>query len=59
MGDELLKLENLSIEYKVKGGYLSAVKGVDLIINSGEIFAIVGNQAVEIYSGTQYNETFA
>jgi len=42
MGDELLKLENLSIEYKVKGGFLSAVKGVNLSINSGEIFAIVG-----------------
>jgi len=42
MGNELLKLENLSIEYKVKGGYLSAVKNINLTINSGEIFAIVG-----------------
>lgn len=42
MGNELLKLENLSIEYKVKGGYLSAVKNINLTINPGEIFAIVG-----------------
>ncbi len=42
MNEELLKLEHLSIDYKVKGGYLSAVYDVNLSINKGEIFAIVG-----------------
>ncbi len=42
MSEELLRLDNLSIEYKVKGGYLSAVKDVNFTINRGEIFAIVG-----------------
>jgi oligopeptide/dipeptide ABC transporter ATP-binding protein len=42
MNEELLKLEDLSIDYKVKGGYLSAVYDVNLTINRGEIFAIVG-----------------
>ncbi|WP_313755781.1 ABC transporter ATP-binding protein [Tissierella sp.] len=42
MSEELLRLDNLSVEYKVKGGYLSAVKNVNLTINRGEIFAIVG-----------------
>lgn len=42
MSEELLKLEHLSIDYKVKGGYLSAVNDVNLSINKGEIFAVVG-----------------
>ena len=42
MSEELLKLDNLSIDYKVKDGYLSAVKDVTLSINKSEIFAIVG-----------------
>lgn len=42
MNEELLKLEHLSIDYKVKGGYLSAVFDVNLTIRKGEIFAIVG-----------------
>ncbi|MGN0204605.1 MAG: ABC transporter ATP-binding protein [Coprococcus sp.] len=42
MSDELLRLEHLSIDYKVKGGYLSAVNDVSLSINRGEIFAVVG-----------------
>ncbi|WP_353095105.1 ABC transporter ATP-binding protein [Tissierella praeacuta] len=42
MSEELLRLDNLSVDYKVKGGYLSAVKNVNLTINRGEIFAIVG-----------------
>lgn len=42
MQEELLKLENLSIQYKVKDGYLSAVNGVNCTINKGEVFAIVG-----------------
>lgn len=42
MSEELLKLQNLSVDYRVKDGYLSAVKDVSLTINKGEIFAIVG-----------------
>lgn len=42
MNKELLRLENLSVEYKIKDGYLSAVKDVSLTINQREIFAIVG-----------------
>ena len=40
--EELLKLEHLSIQYKVKGGYLSAVNDVNLSISRGEVFAVVG-----------------
>ncbi len=40
--DELLRLDHLSVEYKVRGGYLSAVKDVSLTMGRGEIFAIVG-----------------
>ena len=42
MSDELLKLEHLNIDYKVKGGSLSAVHDVNLSIRHGEIFAVVG-----------------
>lgn len=42
MSNELLKIENLSVDYKVKDGYLSAVKNVSFSIDKGEIFAIVG-----------------
>lgn len=42
MSNELLKIENLSVDYKVKDGYLSAVKNVSFTIETGEIFAIVG-----------------
>lgn len=42
MRNELLRLENLSIDYKVRDGYLSAVKDVSFNINRGEIFAVVG-----------------
>ncbi len=42
MNEELLKLNKLCVDYKVKGGYLSAVKNVSFSINKGEIFAIVG-----------------
>ena len=42
MNEELLRLENLSIDYKVKDGYLSAVNDVNCVINKGEVFAIVG-----------------
>lgn len=40
--DELLKLREFSVDYKVKGGYLSAVREVSLDIHKGEIFALVG-----------------
>ena len=39
---ELLKLDRLSVEYRVRGGYLYAVKDVSLSIGEGEIFAVVG-----------------
>ncbi|MDR0648545.1 MAG: ABC transporter ATP-binding protein [Synergistaceae bacterium] len=39
---ELLKLDGLSVEYRVRGGWLSAVKNVTLGVGSGEIFAVVG-----------------
>lgn len=42
MSDTLLQLQQLSVDYKVKGGYLSAVHGVNLSIGKGEIFALVG-----------------
>lgn len=42
MSEALLKLEHLSIDYKVKDGYLSAVNDVNCVINKGEVFAIVG-----------------
>lgn len=42
MNEELLRLENLSIDYKVKDGYLSAVNHVNCVLNRGEVFAIVG-----------------
>ncbi|MDR1132731.1 MAG: ABC transporter ATP-binding protein [Synergistaceae bacterium] len=38
----MLKLDRLSVEYRVRGGYLSAVKDVSLNIGEGEIFAVVG-----------------
>jgi len=40
--EELLRLENLSVEYKVEGGYLSAVRDVSLSLSRGEVLAIVG-----------------
>lgn len=42
MNEMLLSLEHLSIDYKVKGGYLSAVNDVSMSIGEGEIFAVVG-----------------
>lgn len=40
--EELLRLNNLSIEYKVKDGFLSAVNNFNLTIHRGEVLAIVG-----------------
>lgn len=42
MGNDLLRLEHLSVDYRVKGGYLSAVSDVNLSIGRGEILAVVG-----------------
>lgn len=42
MNDELLRLENVFINYRVRGGYLNAVKDVSFSVNRGEIFAVVG-----------------
>ncbi len=40
--DKLLEIKGLNVDYKVKEGYLSAVKDVNFDINKGEIFALVG-----------------
>ena len=42
MSNELLRLEHLSIRYKVEDGYLSAVKDVSSGIQRGQVFAMVG-----------------
>ena len=42
MSEELLRLDHLCIDYKVKGGLLSAVHDVSFSIGRGEIFAVVG-----------------
>lgn len=42
MSEELLRLNKLCVDYKVREGYLSAVRDVSFSINKGEIFALVG-----------------
>ncbi len=42
MGNTLLELKDLSIDYLVEGGYLSAVHQVSFSIGQGEFFALVG-----------------
>lgn len=42
MKEALLRLNNLSVDYKVKEGYLSAVHNLSLTIGKGEFFALVG-----------------
>ena len=42
MENTLLSLQDLSVEYPVEGGLLSAVHQVDLSIAPGEFFALVG-----------------
>ncbi len=42
MSDEILRLKNLTVDYDVRDGRLSAVKDLDLEIKRGEIFALVG-----------------
>ncbi len=40
--EELLRLDHLSVDYRVKDGYLSAVRDVNLSVSRGEVLAIVG-----------------
>ncbi len=40
--EDLLRLDHLCVDYKVKDGYLSAVCDVNLSIRRGEVLAIVG-----------------
>jgi oligopeptide/dipeptide ABC transporter ATP-binding protein len=40
--DKILEIKDLNVDYKVKEGYLSAVKDVSFNIGKGEIFALVG-----------------
>lgn len=42
MSEELLRIENLSVDYKVSEGSLSAVHQVNLSINHGQVLALVG-----------------
>lgn len=42
MSDIILKVENLSQHFKIKGGYLKAVDGVSFEIERGEVFGLVG-----------------
>lgn len=42
MSEALLELKKLSIDYRVSGGYLSAVHDLSLTVNKGEFFALVG-----------------
>ena len=39
---ELLRLEDLSVTYQVEGGSLAAVRGVDLVVDHGEIVGVAG-----------------
>ncbi len=40
--DKLLEVKNLSVDYKVKDGYLSAVEDISFDLYKGEIYALVG-----------------
>ena len=42
MSNELLRLEHLSVDYRISSGCLSAVNDVSFAIGEGEIFALVG-----------------
>lgn len=39
---EILKIENLAVSFDTHSGEVSAVRGVSLVVNSGEILALVG-----------------
>ena len=38
----LLEVKNLSVDFKIEGGALQAVKGVSFAIDKGETLALVG-----------------
>jgi oligopeptide/dipeptide ABC transporter ATP-binding protein len=40
--DELLKIDNIDVQYMVKGGMLSAVSNVSLTVGKKQIYALVG-----------------
>ncbi|WP_052664046.1 ABC transporter ATP-binding protein [Mycoplasmoides alvi] len=40
--DEILRIENLKVNFKIKDGILQAVRGVDLTVRKGQIVGIVG-----------------
>ena len=42
MAEKVLEIENLSVDYRVSGGLLSAVNQVNLSVGKGEIYALVG-----------------
>lgn len=42
MSEELLRINNLSTEFKTEHGVFSAVSGINLTINKGEVLCIVG-----------------
>ncbi|MBR4142802.1 MAG: ABC transporter ATP-binding protein [Firmicutes bacterium] len=42
MSDTILRVEHLSVDYKIKAGYLSAVNDVSFSIDRGKVLALVG-----------------
>ena len=42
MAEELLRIEDLSVDYKIEGGFLSAVNKVSFSIEKGKVMALVG-----------------
>lgn len=42
MSDTILRVEHLSVDYKIKAGYLSAVNDVSFSIERGKVLALVG-----------------
>ena len=41
-GDQIIKVRNLKVNFKVKDGLLQAVRGVDISVYKGQIIGIVG-----------------
>ena len=42
MEDTILRVEHLSVDYKIKAGWLSAVNDVSFSIERGKVLALVG-----------------
>ncbi|MBR0209190.1 MAG: ATP-binding cassette domain-containing protein, partial [Firmicutes bacterium] len=42
MSDTILRVEHLSVDYKIKAGWLSAVNDVSFSIDRGKVLALVG-----------------